>query len=105
MNEAKRLSKEQEKRTAKRYGGQVNAGSGAFWMRKGDVRSDRFLFENKLRMRDSKTPKQFILKSDELVKLSREAAADGRIPVMQIDLDGRRYVVLKEDDFDEIIEQ
>jgi hypothetical protein len=104
VNEAQKLSKAQENRTAKRYGGSRNAMSGAGWMRKGDVRTDRFMFENKLRMRDSKSPKSYTLKSDDLVKLSREAAMDGRIPVMQLDLDGRQYVILREDDFHELIE-
>lgn len=97
MSDSGKKSRQQEERTAKAYRGSRNAMSGAGWVRKADVRTEDFLVENKLRM-DPKA-KSFSLKAEELRILTKLALREGRIPLMQIDLAGHRYVVLREDDF------
>lgn len=93
-NEGKKQSLKHEKRLAKKIGGQTTAASGAFWSRKGDVRSDDLLIEHKYTGK-----KQTTIKSDVLKKIMREAILDGRMPVLGIHLDGEDYVVLLENDF------
>jgi hypothetical protein len=101
MSEVKKASVKQEKRTASVYRGSVNPMSGAGWMRKADVRTEDFLIENKLRMNPD--AKSYSVKSATLRELTKQARLEGRIPLLQFDLAGHRYVVLVEDDFLEII--
>jgi len=88
-------SRKQEKRTADSYRGSRNAGSGSGWMRKNDVRTREFLFENKL----TTATKSITLKEADLRELTERAIIEDRTPVLQFDLAGRRYIVLNEDDF------
>lgn len=99
-SEGLKQSQKHEKRIAKAIGGQVNAASGAFWSRKGDVRSDDLLVEHKWTGKKSKT-----IQSDELKKITNEAIMDGRTPVFGIHLDGEDYVILLEHDFLELREK
>lgn len=92
-------SKRQEDRTADTYRGSRNSGSGNGWLRKNDVRSDKILFENKF----TTATKSISLKSSDLKELTERAILDDRVAVLQFDLAGRRYVVLNEDDFLEMI--
>lgn len=94
MTDIQKRSKKQEERSADTYKGSRNVMSGAGWVRKNDVRAIDLLIENKFTDK-----KSFSLKSEELVKLARTAILEDRIPVLQIDLGGRAYVVLLEDDF------
>ena len=94
MNDINRRSKKQEERTADKYYGSRNVMSGAGWVRKNDVRTIDLLIENKFTDK-----KSFSIKSDEMVKLARTAILEDRVPVLQVDLGGRSYVVLLEDDF------
>lgn len=87
-------SQKHEKRLAKAVGGQTTAASGAFWSRKGDVRSAELLIEHKWTGKKSKT-----IKSEELKKITNEAIMDGRLPIFGIHLDGEDYVILLETDF------
>ena len=96
-SEGKKQSLKHEKRIAKKVGGQTTAASGAFWSRKGDVRSEDLLIEHKYTGK-----KQTTIKSDVLKKIMREAILDGRMPVLGIHLDGENYVILLEDDFIEM---
>lgn len=91
-------SKKQEQRTADAYRGSRNAGSGSGWLRKNDVRTGTMLIENKL----TENKKSITLKSNDLVELRERALLEDRVPVLQFDCGGRRYVVLGEDDFLEI---
>lgn len=93
-----KTSRKQEKRTADTYKGSRNAGSGSFWLRKNDVRSAEFLFENKF----TTNKKSITLKEVDLRELNERAITEDRVPVLQFDLAGRRYVVLVEDDFIEM---
>ena len=90
-------SQKHEKRLAQKVGGKRNAASGAFWSRKGDVRSDDLLIEHKWTGK-----KQATIKSDVLKKITREAILEGRVPVLGIHLDGEDYVILLEDDYLEL---
>ena len=94
-----KTSKKQEQRSAKSYKGSRNAGSGSGWLRKNDVRSTEFLFENKLTI----NKKSITLKEVDLRELIERAITEDRTPVLQFDLAGRRYVVLVEDDFVEMV--
>ena len=93
-----KLSIKQEKRTAKKYGGTRTPQSGAGWAHKNDVRTDRFLIENKTTSNKS----SISLKAKDLEGVTRNAIVSGRDAVLQFDLNGRRYVVLNEDDFIEL---
>jgi hypothetical protein len=93
-SEGQKQSQKHEKRLAKLVDGSVNAASGAFWSRKGDVRSKDLLIEHKWTGK-----KQVTIKSDVLKKITREAILDNRIPVLGLHLDGENYVVLLEDDY------
>mgnify|MGYP004102756529 FL=1 len=98
MNDINRRSKKQEERTAEKYNGSRNVMSGAGWVRKNDVRTIDLLVENKFTDK-----KSYSIVSQEMVKLSRTAILEDRIPVLQVDLGGRSYVVLLENDFLEMI--
>lgn len=88
-------SRKQEKKTADRYKGSRNAGSGAGWLRKNDVRSHHFLIENKF----TDNTKQYTVKLKELTELQQRAILEDRMPVLQFEIQGKRYVILTEDDF------
>jgi hypothetical protein len=96
-SEGQKQSKKHEDRLAKLVKGSRNAGSGAFWSRKGDVRSNDLLIEHKWTGK-----KSFTIKADVLDKIVTEALMDGRMPILGISLDNENYVVLTEDDFLEI---
>jgi hypothetical protein len=96
-SEGQKQSQKHEKRIAKAIGGQTTAASGAFWSRKGDVRSAGLLVEHKWTGKKSKT-----ISSAELKKITNEALMDGRLPVFGIHLDGEDYVILLETDFLEL---
>jgi len=93
-SEGQKQSKKHEKRLAKAVGGQRNVASGAFWFRKGDVRSKDLLIEHKWTGK-----KSFTLKSDVLEKITTEALLDSRTPVLGISLNNVNYVILDENDF------
>ena len=95
--EGQKQSKQHEKRLAKAVGGSPVAASGAFWSRKGDVRSKDLLIEHKWTGK-----KSFSLKSDVLEKIVKGARLDGRLPVLGFSLNDENYIILQEDDFLEI---
>jgi Holliday junction resolvase len=98
-SEGQKQSRKHEDRLSKKMGGQRTAGSGAFWSRKGDVRTAELLIEHKWTGK-----KSFTLKSDVLEKIVNEAIMDSRKPVLGISLNNENYVVLLEDDFIEMFE-
>lgn len=98
-SEGQKQSQAHEKRLAKRIGGSTTAASGAFWSRKGDVRSAELLIEHKWTGKLTKT-----ISSRELEKISTEAIMDGRMPVFGISLNGKNYVILDENDFIEVFD-
>lgn len=91
----------QEKRTALRYRGSRQPGSGAGWKHKADVRTADFLIENKTKM--DPNAKSYSIQAVTLRDLRKQAIMEGRIPLLQFDLAGHNYVVLNELDFLDII--
>lgn len=98
--EGQKQSRKHEDRLAKAIGGSRTAASGAFWSRKGDVRSAELLIEHKWTGKKSKT-----IQSAELKKITTEAIMDGRMPVFGLHLDGEDYVVLLETDLLELVQK
>lgn len=98
MDERIRDSRRQERRVARRVGGTTNAGSGSGWKRTNDVRSgaptDKVLWEMK---RTGKT--QITIKATDLEQVRKTALLEDRMPVMHIEVGGRGYVIVGEDDF------
>lgn len=96
--EGQKQSQHHEKRMAKVFSGKTVAASGAFWNRKGDVRTDTLLIEHKY------TGKlQITVKSSVLDKIEKEAILDGRKPVLGIYVGGKSWVCIPEDDFVELL--
>ena len=89
-----RQSRKHEDRLAKAIGGKRNAASGAFWNRKGDVRSQDLLIEHKWTGKTS-----FSVKAKVLEKIVDEAILDSRMPVLGFHLNNENYVMMLEDDF------
>jgi len=98
-SEGQKQSLKHEKRLEKALGGKRSAASGAFWSRKGDVRTPDLLIEHKWTGK-----KSFTLKSDVLEKIVMEAILDSRVAVLGIHLNGKNYVLLEEHDFMELRE-
>jgi hypothetical protein len=96
-SEGQKQSKKHEDRLAKAIGGQRSAASGAFWSRKGDVRSTDLLIEHKWTGKAS-----FTVKAAVLEKIVKEAILDSRMPVLGFSLNNENYVMLTEDDFLEL---
>jgi hypothetical protein len=90
-------SRKHEDRLAKAVGGKRTAASGAFWSRKGDVRSADLLIEHKWTGKASVSVKAAVLE-----KIVTEAIIDGRTPVLGFHLNGENYIMLTEDDFLEL---
>lgn len=99
-SEGQKQSQKHEKRLAKKVGGSKTAASGAFWSRKGDVRSHDLLIEHKWTGK-----KSFSIKAIEVEKIVTEAIIDSRMPVFGISLNDKNYVLLTEDDFLEMREK
>ncbi len=93
-------SQKQEKRLEGKYDGQRSAASGAFWSRKGDVRTSMFLIEAK-----TTSNKSISVKKEWLEKIRREAIMDSRMPLLALEIDGLNCVILLEDDFDDLLER
>lgn len=90
----------QEKDLASTYRGSRNAMSGAGWVRKADVRSLDFLIEAK-----TTNAKSYSLKLSELRELRKQAIMDDRTPLFIVDIQGHRYVVLDENDWQEMTDE
>jgi len=93
-SEGLKKSQKHEARLAGVLDGKRNAGSGAFWSRKGDVRSADILLEHKYTGKAS-----FTVKAAVLEKIVKEAILESRMPVLGVSLNSENYVLLTEDDF------
>jgi hypothetical protein len=96
-SEGQRQSRKHEDRLAKKLGGQRTAASGAFWNRKGDVRTTDWLVEHKWTGKAS-----FSIKAAVLEKIVNEAILDSRMPVLGISLNDQNYCLVLEDDLIEM---
>lgn len=95
MSRALKASQRQERRVANRFGGRTTPGSGNTWARKNDVRTPDLSFEMKYTGKS-----QFALKASELEQGERHALADGRDFAFGIEMNGRNWIVISEDDFE-----
>lgn len=99
MTRLHKASRRQETRVAKRFGGQVTPGSGNQWARKNDVRTPTTSFEMKYTGKS-----QYTLKASELEAGEKHALLDGRDFVFGIEMSGRNWIVLSEDDYEALVE-
>ena len=95
----KSASQRQEARVARRFGGRTTPGSGNQWDRKNDVRTPDTSFELKVTGK-----KQYTLKASDLETGEKNALRDGRRFVFGIEVNGRNWVLLSEDDYAELTE-
>lgn len=94
LNEGtKTKANKQEKKLAKDIGARLTPNSGATSFAKGDMYTDEYLVESKATGNAS-----FILKKEVLEKIEREAIQEGKIPLLIIELQERRYYVYREQD-------
>lgn len=84
----------QERRVARRFGGSTTPGSGNGWVRKADVRTDKYLIECKTTTKES-----YRITLDTWEKIWKEALTDDRIPVMIVDIDGTEIMIADPTDF------
>jgi hypothetical protein len=96
-SEGQKQSRKHEDRLAKKLGGKRTAASGAFWNRKGDVRTTDWLVEHKWTGKAS-----FSIKASILEKIVNEAILDSRMPVLGISLNDQNYCLVLEDDLIEM---
>jgi hypothetical protein len=82
----RKASQKQEKTLAKKLGGKVTPGSGAFGFHKGDVTSDKYLVEAKY---TDTTNYRLTLRTWN--KIKNEAYSVDKIPVMEIVLDQNQF--------------
>lgn len=80
---------------ADRFGGRPTPGSGNQWARKNDVRTADLSFEMKYTGK-----KQYTLKASELEEGEKQALLDGRDFAFGIEMNGRNWIVISEDDFE-----
>lgn len=84
-------SQKQERQVAADLGGRVNAGSGNGWRHKNDVRTSEFSVECK-----TTTKRSYSLKRDELDTAEKYALADGKEMLFVVDIDGKRYYLMRD---------
>jgi len=92
-------SQKHEARLAKVFDGKRTAASGAFWNRKGDVRTRDYLIEHKWTGKAS-----FTLKAAVLEKIVKEAILESRTPILGFSLNNENYCILTEDDLLELLQ-
>lgn len=93
--EPQRVSRKQEKAAARTLGARQHRGSGS-GAKKFDMHTDDTLIECKTVLRGKK---QITIKTDVVDPLSYHAAIQGRAPILHIELDGKRWILLPEDDY------
>lgn len=93
MSRELKASQRQERRVATRFGGRTTPGSGN-GIRKNDVRTPDTSFEMKWTGK-----KQYTLKAADLENGYKQALLDGRDFVFGIEMNGKNWVILSEDDY------
>ena len=83
-----------EKKDAKDFGGYRQKGSGNFWSKPGDVKTDKFLIDSK---QTDKQSYSITLKTWD--KLYKEALFSFRIPILSLLIKDKELVVLSKEDF------
>jgi hypothetical protein len=93
-------SQAQEKRAARTVGARQHSGSGNQAYDKNDASSDRLHVECKGRATD--TAKQITVKVADLRDVERNAALNGKIPVLHLEVGGKDYWMLPQWGFEEL---
>lgn len=83
-------SHKQEKSVAKATKGKLTLNSGACWLSKGDVVTENCIFECKTTQKD-----YYALNFTTWKKLKKESLEELKIPILCIDIQGSRIVVLE----------
>lgn len=103
MNERKKVSNKSEKQLAKKYNGKIKAGSGCSWQSKGDVKTEKFLFDDKTFIEERKS---FSLNKISLWKHFEDALKERKIGVFRIGFDNiHKVIVMEENDFFEMFQK
>ena len=89
----KKNANRQEKELSKALGAKLTPASGAFAFNKGDMKTDEWLIESKATEKPS-----YSLTKKVLEKIEREAIKDHRLPLLILELQGRRYYIFREGD-------
>lgn len=95
----KKDSVKQEKRGAKKYGGRTTPGSGNTPWAKNDMRTPTESWEYKVT-----SAKSFSLKAVDLEQAEQYALLDGRDMRFGIQMNGRNWVVLSEEEYETLME-
>lgn len=90
-----KLSRKQEKDSAKFHNGRVQPGSGSGWVRPNDVQAERFLVENKR----TDNERSITIKADDLRRVRVNATRRDLIGILEFYLGGQNYIILHRDDF------
>ena len=93
----KQAYQRQEERLAASPGARAQVNSGRYWFSKRDVRKNGFLIEAR-----TTQAKSYSISAEEWDKLTNESFTQppGLLPAMQIDLQGSRLWVMRQEDFD-----
>ena len=94
MDPRRRVSKDQERSVARRYGAKQHAGSGS-GSKKHDMHTDESLIECKTVLKGNR---QITIKEDDWKSLKYHAAIQDRNPVLHVELGNFRLVLIPEED-------
>lgn len=87
-----------EERQAKDFNGTRNVGSGNFWSRVGDVKTDKFLIEAKQTEKGS-----YSISKKTWDKIYEEALFSFRIPILSLLLQDTQLIIIGKSDFLDIL--
>lgn len=90
--------RKKEKSDAKDFGGQRQKGSGNYWAKPGDVKTDKFLIDSKQTSKPS-----YSISKKTWDKIYEEALFSYRIPILSLLIQNLELVVLDKSDFLQII--
>lgn len=88
-----------EKKDSKDFGGYVQKGSGNFWGKPGDVKTDVFLIDSKQTDKSS-----YSISKKTWDKIYEEALFSQRLPLLSLLIQDIELVVLDKEDFLKILE-
>lgn len=95
-DERKKAADAQERGLAERVGAKLHKGSGS-GKRRMDMHTDTHLIECKTVLGDAKS---ITIKGEDLDLLSYHAALEDKVPALHIEIGGRRWVLVPEDEHD-----
>lgn len=94
-DDRKRVSERQERGLARRTGAKLHSGSGSGHTGH-DMHTDGELIECKTVLKGNR---QITIKADDLKSLSYQAAIQDKDPLLHVELDGRRWVLIPEENY------